>query len=61
MCSDKEIEKILKDKKFWEPFIKELNEKILIELEATRKNEMFNHCDFQDFLDCVINKNSTVN
>ncbi len=37
MCSDKEIEKILKDKKFWEPFIKELNEKILIELEAARK------------------------
>ena len=53
MYSDKEIEEILKDKKFWEPIMNEFDEKILLESEAARKNEIFNHCDFQDFLDFV--------
>ncbi len=35
--------------------------KFLLNWKQQEKNEMFNHCDYQDFLDCVINKNSTVN
>lgn len=47
------LEEILKDPKFWEEVQREEDEKFLQEIEAANKDERFNRCDFQDFLDYV--------
>ncbi|MBQ8228462.1 MAG: hypothetical protein IJZ88_05550 [Clostridia bacterium] len=50
------LENILRDRRTWEEIIKKQDTEFLCEIEISKKDKNFNHCDFQEFIQYLKNR-----